>query len=110
MATSLGFCFHVYEVGGREGGSGGPKTQQPPNLGARSCPGHCSPLCPQPPDGPLHLARQKPGTGIRALAPDLHGQRTVALAAGASALLFLPVSEGGAGEPALSPGAASAPQ
>lgn len=47
---------------------------------------------------------------VRALAPDLHGQRTVALAAGASALLFLPVSEGGAGEPALSPGAASAPQ
>lgn len=33
----------------------------------------------------------------RALAPGLHGQRTVALAAGASALLFLSVSEGGVG-------------
>ena len=111
MATSLGFCFHVYEVcvGGGGRGQEDPRHSGPPTWGpglAQVTALHSAHSHQTPPS----ISHGRNQGLVPALAPGLHGQRTAALAAGASALLFLPVSEGGAGEPALSPGPASASQ
>lgn len=66
---------------GGAGGVGRPETSCP-HPGGWPCPGHCSPLHPQPQDIPC-LTGQKPQMDTM-VAHGLHGLRTVVLAAVAS--------------------------